>query len=244
MATPTRSDSIYGNWANLPGTQDNETDVSLTAELLNRIADITEDAPVATPAAPAPTTAPRSLAAIDAELDPIKAQVKALQAIQSPLLRERAAAVAAPTTSPRSLADIDAELDPVKAQIKAIQAIQSPLLRERSAAIAASSASAAPASSADAPPTVPFVFNLVVPVVPAAQPRTMLCIIGPRGERHPTQKGWIAEWQRALKVVQALPREQYSPAFAQIKKQFEDQGCIFEKRPIVPPARGANGASA
>lgn len=161
---------------------------------------------------------------------------------------------------PRSVDVIKAEVEAIKAEISAKQKIQSSLFRELKAAEALLNTTAAPpvaappvaAPAAAAAPTAvePVVlapapaFNLVIPDAEPAQ-RTMLFLIGRDGEKSPSQAKWGAQWKAALTHVQALPREQYSDEFAKIKKQFEDAGCRFEKRPVVPrgdgPARGGRG---
>jgi hypothetical protein len=196
----------------------------------------------------APAAAFRSLDIIDAELTPIKAEIARIQRDeQKPLLIE-IKAILAGNASLRGADEVNSLLEAVKAKITNLQKLQSPLLRERAAAPAAVPAAVPAAAPAAAPAaSVPFTFNLVIPQTEHAKPKTFLYLIGPKGERHPSQKKWKEQWQSALTQVQALPREQYSPAFAQIKKQFEDAGCIFEKRPFVPrgdgPASGGRGGA-
>lgn len=159
---------------------------------------------------------------------------------------------------PRSVDVIEAEIAAIKAEISAKQKIQSELFKELKAAKAilsrdpppvaaisnanASTITDAPAAALPPAPT----FTLVIPEVEPVQ-RTMLYLIGRDGEKSPSQAKWATQWKAALTHVQALPREQYSDEFAKIKKQFEDAGCRFEKRPVVPrgdgPARAGRGSA-
>lgn len=165
---------------------------------------------------------------------------------------------------PRSVDVIEAEIAAIKAEISAKQKIQSELFKELKAAKAILSRDPPPAAAisdaatitnapaatitnapAAALPPAPT-FTLVIPEVEPVQ-RTMLYLIGRDGEKSPSQAKWATQWKAALTHVQALPREQYSDEFAKIKKQFEDAGCRFEKRPVVPrgdgPARGGRGGA-
>ena len=167
----------------------------------------------------------RSIEEIDAELNPVKDEIKAKQTRQSTLLKELAT-VSTNLAAGRSPDVINQELNLVKEQIKAIQKTQTPLLRERAAAVAA----AAPEED-----VVPFHYDLEPPPLV----RTMLFIIGPNGEFDRTQAYWKTQWRKAITKVKAEPRKKYLTSFATLKNQFEGHGCSFENRPS-PPRGGAH----
>ena len=159
---------------------------------------------------------------------------------------------------PRSVDVIEAEIAAIKAEISEKQKSQSELFRELKAVKASLSrdpppvaaitdAPAADLTDASAPAAALSPAPTFTLVIPESKPvkHTMLYLIGRDGVKSPSQAEWSTSWRSALKHVQGFPKEAQPVEFAKMKQLFEDKGCRFETRPVVPrgdgPARGGRG---